>query len=312
MSTLDDKRFMKYRAGYSQLWRELAILPSRRAEVERTASRILALKKRYQAIEKATGVPWWFVAIVHKMEANLDFTKHLHNGDSLQKRTWQVPKGRPVKGSPPFTWDESAIDALQYDGLAGQKEWTLERVAYAFEKFNGFGYRKYGIPSPYLWSFTNRYARGKFVADGRYDPNAVSQQSGAMALLLELQRRDHTVVLNAMDAPTVFADEDEKLPRATDSKLRESRTLYGAAVAFWSGMISLVVAPAHWLSENGKEVMTLATEVAQEGQSALSSVTSVLGLIGVHWPWLGAAALVFGCFVVFGARVEAWANKKVG
>ena len=43
--------------------------------------------------------------------------------------------------------------------------------------------RQYGVPSPYLWSGTNVYTRGKFVRDGVYDPNAVSAQIGAVALL---------------------------------------------------------------------------------------------------------------------------------
>ncbi len=42
------------------------------------------------------------------------------------------------------------------------------------------------MKSPYLWSFTNHYTKGKYVADGKFDPNAPSDQVGAMALLKQL------------------------------------------------------------------------------------------------------------------------------
>ena len=73
-------------------------------------------KARYQSIAQSTGVPWFFIGVVHYMEASSDFTKHLHNGDPLNKRTVQVPANRPL-GIPPFTFEQSAIDALQYQGL---------------------------------------------------------------------------------------------------------------------------------------------------------------------------------------------------
>jgi cell wall-associated NlpC family hydrolase len=61
-------------------------------------------------------------------------------------------------------------------------------VLYKLEEYNGFGYRNLrpAIASPYLWSFSNHYARGKFVADGRFSPTAVSQQCGAAVLLKRL------------------------------------------------------------------------------------------------------------------------------
>jgi lysozyme family protein len=49
------------------------------------------------------------------------------------------------------------------------------------------GYRRRGVPSPYLWSFSNLYTKGKFVADGHFDANAVSAQCGAAVMLKALQ-----------------------------------------------------------------------------------------------------------------------------
>jgi len=42
------------------------------------------------------------------------------------------------------------------------------------------------VLTPYLWGFTDKYMKGKFVADGKFDANAVSQQCGAAAILKAL------------------------------------------------------------------------------------------------------------------------------
>ena len=148
-------------------------------------------KSRYEKIELITGVPWYIVGALHLRESTCDFTKHLHNGDSLNRKTVRVPAGRPVEGEPPFTFEESAVDALKYYGwdrlnsLSGN-DFLLE-LCYLVESFNGWGYHLYrGINSPYLWSGTNHYASGKYYADGKYDPNMVDGQSGVMAVIYEL------------------------------------------------------------------------------------------------------------------------------
>jgi lysozyme family protein len=48
------------------------------------------------------------------------------------------------------------------------------------------GYKKKGVPSPYLWSYTDQYQAGKYVADGKYDPTAVSKQPGVVAIMKAL------------------------------------------------------------------------------------------------------------------------------
>ena len=92
----------------------------------------------YEEIEAETKVPWWFTGLIHGMECSFSLNKHLHNGDSLKARTWQVPAGRPKEGSPPFTFVESACDALSYDHFAGQEDWGLAIVLYRLERYNGF------------------------------------------------------------------------------------------------------------------------------------------------------------------------------
>ena len=128
------------------------------------------------------------VGIIHSLEAGGDFTRHLHNGDPLTARTTHVPAGRPKTGKPPFTWEQSAIDALRGQGLAAWKDWSVPGTLFQLEGYNGFGYRDHhpDVPSPYLWSCSNHYTRGKYVADGRFSPTAVSQQVGAALLLKQL------------------------------------------------------------------------------------------------------------------------------
>jgi lysozyme family protein len=177
------------RQGYADLWKRMEIPSGRRLVA--TDARVRAIadgKARYDQVANTTSVPWYVIGIIHEMEGGLNFTTHLHNGDPLTHRTVQVPAGRPPTGMPPFQWEESAIDALTFDGLAAVKLWSVERIAYQLEAYNGWGYRSRntGVNSPYLWSATSNYVKGKFVRDGLFDPNAVSAQIGGMALLRRL------------------------------------------------------------------------------------------------------------------------------
>jgi lysozyme family protein len=140
-------------------------------------------RARYETVGHALGIPWWFIASIHLLESGRNFQRHLHNGDKLTARTIQVPKGRPVAGNPPFTWEESATDALEMKDFHKRTDWSLARVLYRLEQYNGFGYRPRGIPTPYLWSLTTIYTKGKYASDGKFDPELVSKQCGAAAFL---------------------------------------------------------------------------------------------------------------------------------
>ena len=127
------------------------------------------------------------------MESSQSFHKHLHNGDPLTARTVQQPPGRPKNGSPPFTWEQSAADALQLKRLGADTDWSLAGTLYQLERYNGFGYRLYhpGTPSPYLWSFTTAYVSGKYASDGKWSDALVSRQCGGMALLRAMLSDGH-------------------------------------------------------------------------------------------------------------------------
>jgi len=165
-------------------------------DVNKIIKKILNNKLRYVNVEMETDVPWYVVACLHAMESNCNFEKHLHNGDSLLNKTVNHPSDRP-ESNPPFTWVESAIDAIEYKGLDKWYDWTIEGVLFKIEGYNGFGYRMYHshVKSPYLWSGTNHYTCGKYIADGKWSETAVSKQIGAAIILRELikteQVNDH-------------------------------------------------------------------------------------------------------------------------
>jgi len=166
------------------------VRPERMSNVDFYVSRLFKFKPTYESVgADLNGIPWQFVGIVHGMEAGFDFSRHLHNGDPLTDRTRQVPAGRPATGNPPFTWRASAVDALMLKGLHQVPSWPLARVIYELERYNGFGYRARALPTPYLWSFTNLYEKGKYVRDHEFDPEAVSKQCGAAAILKGLEEK---------------------------------------------------------------------------------------------------------------------------
>jgi lysozyme family protein len=189
------------REQYQSLFNTCAIRPGRAEAVEQMITRIRANRSRYQSVGDALAIPWFFVAVIHDMEASGNFNRHLHNGDPLTARTVQVPAGRPKTGTPPFTWEESASDALSMKKLGTQTDWSLAGVLYQLERYNGWGYRLYHphVLSPYLWGFSNHYVSGKYVHDGTWSDSAVSKQCGAAVLLRRLAERGE---IEFMDQPS--------------------------------------------------------------------------------------------------------------
>jgi len=176
--------------SYTDQYLQVVINPAKMGEVKLIANRITKNKPRYEAIQAITGCPWWMVGCIHQMEAGGKkdpFKGHLHNGDPLTARTVNVPAGRPL-GNPPFTWEQSAEDAINYMSKSNpiwraRIGWDFESCLVKLEAYNGMGYKKKGVPTPYLWSYTQFYTSGKYVADRKYDPNAVSKQPGVCAVM---------------------------------------------------------------------------------------------------------------------------------
>src|SRR5258708_35249376 len=53
---------------------------------------------------------------------------------------------------------------------------------------NGFGPRAHGRHTGYLWSWTNIYTGGKYVADGKWDADTQDQQCGMVPMMAALLR----------------------------------------------------------------------------------------------------------------------------
>ncbi len=156
-------------------------------------TRLVSGQERYLKVQSLCGVPWWFTGLLHTMECSGRFDQHLHNGDPLSARTVQVPAGRPHY--PTWTWETSAVDALTFQTWSedqvrrlpdGTADWTLPTTLWRLEAYNGFGPRKRGIRSCYLWGKSNLEQPGKYVADGQWNPEARTAQIGCAVLLKEM------------------------------------------------------------------------------------------------------------------------------
>ena len=167
------------------------------------ANRIKANKAVYDEISKATGVPWWFIGMVHYRESNLDMNTNIANGQPFNKKTTIVPKGRgPFK-----SFKEAAIDALTNCApyAAKNTDWSAAGALTKFEEYNGLGYASKGLPSPYVWAGTDQYIKGKYVADGVFDPEHVDTQLGGAGLLKFLGVFSRSGSGGAIAAGTVVA-----------------------------------------------------------------------------------------------------------
>lgn len=139
----------------------------------------------------------YILGTLHYKEASCNFNGVLHNGERIigtGKKTKLVPPGR----GPFVSWEHAAVDALKIKTalfrklILGSKD--IGDVLYCVERYNGIGHIKgkgKAETSPYLWSCSNiNDGYGKFVADGRFDPNAYTGHTvGAALILKELYSR---------------------------------------------------------------------------------------------------------------------------
>lgn len=189
--TLDSVMLKQHEQEQRARWAQAVITPLARGEVRRIVDRAIKWWPRYEAVSSTTRVPSATIAVIHNMECGQKET-NLCNGDSLARRTWQVPAGRPPPpAKPPFTWEFAATDALLYDRLDRVDWHDLGAALNAIEGYNGWGYLLYHkrTPSPYITGGTTAARPGKYVKDGVWSPTALSDQIGAIAIWKELQTR---------------------------------------------------------------------------------------------------------------------------
>lgn len=170
---------------------------TRTSEFNPVAKRLVSRKERYQGIEAATGVPWFVIAVIHEREAGVDaqFKGNIANGQPWSRKTTIVPKGR----GPFASFEEAAFDALMNCApFAGKwKDWSVGGALTLLEQYNGLGYAQRKKPSPYIWSGTDQYVKGKYVADHEYDPEAVDKQLGCAGVLMAMQQLDPSIEFTA-------------------------------------------------------------------------------------------------------------------
>ena len=214
--------FAEREDDYARLWRTVELRPDKKPQIDWHVNQIMKNRARYKRVENITNIPWWFVGLIHAMEASYRFDKHLHNGDSLRAKTRRVPAGRIPGLSPPYSWEVSAEDALRMKGFHKYTTWKLPEVAFRLELFNGWGYYLYrGIESPYLWSYTNHYSSGKYVADGKYSRSAVSKQAGALAILKRLSELSPPIKATLAGEPEDFTQPETPAPEVPEPNVIE-------------------------------------------------------------------------------------------
>jgi lysozyme family protein/peptidoglycan hydrolase-like protein with peptidoglycan-binding domain len=224
--------FASLKDGYEHNWENLKIRPEAEAKARHAAERILQNKSIYQQVEDATGVPWYFIGLCHYRESNLRLDTYLGNGQPLSQRTTIVPKGRgPFLGPKAFV--DGAVDALKLEHFAGATDWGPARTLYRLEGFNGYGYHRFGVNSPYLYSGSTVYGpteakAGKFVRDGVFDPNTVDPQLGVAVILKALIELDPSIQFGAGAQQPGPTAEPEDLRKETIAFVQESLNKLGA------------------------------------------------------------------------------------
>lgn len=164
----------------------IVINDSSKTELKSVCNIIQINKSEYKLVESATGVPWDVVAACHYRESSLDFKAVLHNGERIigtGKKTKLVPAGR----GPFLTWHEAAVDAMIIEKGKFPKTWDTQGKLDFCERFNGLGYAKRNMPSPYVYAGTNKYKSGLYVADGKFDASKVDKRLGCAAIIKGLK-----------------------------------------------------------------------------------------------------------------------------
>ncbi|WP_257168565.1 hypothetical protein [Bradyrhizobium sp. SRS-191] len=160
-------------------------------EVSSIARRLVAARPRYQSVAKRTGVPWAIIAVIHERESSQSWSRSLAQGDPWDRVSVHVPAGR----GPFESWEEAAVDALVNCApyAARWQDWSIGGALTLLEQYNGLGYARRGVPSPYVWAGTDQYRAGKYVRDGVYDPRAVDRQPGCAGLLKAMMEIDPSI-----------------------------------------------------------------------------------------------------------------------
>jgi lysozyme family protein len=188
--------------------------------LDQVATQLLAAKTRYQTVSAQTSVPWPVIAVIHERECSQNWNLSIAQGDPWNQVSVHVPAGRG-----PFTsWEQAAIDALvNCEHMDQWSHWdTLGGVLTRLEMYNGTGYAAMNRPSPYVWSRTDQYVSGKYVADHDFDPSVIDVQQGCAGLLARMMAQDPTILA---DFPSWGAPPAQPSLTGADGVLHDTRWL---------------------------------------------------------------------------------------
>jgi len=123
-----------------------------------------------QVGQDLNGIPWYFIGVIHGMECGFNFNGHMHNGDPLSARTVHVPAGRPLTGAPPFTWRQSARDAMTMKGFQQVTDWSMPHILYFLERYNAWAIACAAPRRPICGAFPTSTARASSCRTGTSIP----------------------------------------------------------------------------------------------------------------------------------------------
>ena len=108
------------RNEYERLFTTCEIRPQRAQIVEQLSAQLTGNSAGYHAVADVLGIPWFFIAVIHNMEAGQRFTAHLHNGDPLTAEDVKFSFERAARGKRPWVFEKIAGAPAFIKGSAGE------------------------------------------------------------------------------------------------------------------------------------------------------------------------------------------------
>ena len=193
-------------------WHAMNLRDDRVPKFDAIAARLCApdAKLRYQGVVERLqvagfqAVPWWVIAVISEREYGGPprWDCQLGQGDPLHQASTHDPAGRgPFLDHPGDTtpgndaWTRCCLDALIDCAPHAAKwtDWSAGGTMTILEEYNGLGYAAHGVPSAYVWSGTDQYVSGKYVADHVYRNDVVDVQEGCAPIIARMMALDPSI-----------------------------------------------------------------------------------------------------------------------
>lgn len=174
------------RDEYLRNWNRAKINDSDKGKVARGLDIVRPHIEKYNEVASHIDCNIHALICSHYREAGCDFDRQILNGQAWDMKTTIVPKG------------EGPFESFEVSCKRGfdikpkmEHENNIIDILHFLERWNGWGYRRRGVWSPYLWSYTNLYVKGYYTSDGKFSMNAVNRQLGCASLLIAILEEYH-------------------------------------------------------------------------------------------------------------------------